>query len=264
MADASLLYALARVAGTTRSLPDAFTGAEIDASMAAIAARISSWIALDGSIRPEGVVPSRSDPDALPGIALLGLAAYWRHMGTDGAIDWSSVFNWYRKRFELLAPWDLAISHSRLWPLVSQLTGEKRYGNFALEAADWMCANQLQADGSFLCGESRSGLPAGPSSQTAHIAEGIAAAWGWAASLGDAERCRRYERSWRRAMGFLDRLLVRDDDTYWMPEPAVAVGAVRTAQWAYELRADSSARALAALMAGAAAQESVVGLSSNP
>jgi hypothetical protein len=238
-----------------------------------IASRIASWVAPNGSLLPEGVTPSRSDPDCLPGMALLAVATYSVATARDLSVDWPRVFNWYRTRFELVHPWDLAAWHSRLWPVVSLLTGDSRYGELALEMADWMCHNQLEVDGSFLSNSSNidDAFPPGPSSQVAPIAESIASAWRWAASIGDAARCRCYEQTWLRAMGFLDRLLVRGrdvrghdvrgDDTYWMPQPAIAIGAIRTTQSSYELRADSSSHALSALIMGLDAQESTLRIS---
>jgi hypothetical protein len=253
-ADAQLLFALARSAGASRSASGVSTPAEDSTAtvMHLLAGRVASWVTKDGSVRPEGVTPSRSDPDVLAGVALLALATYCRATCRDLAVDWARSLAWYRNRFELLHPWELATWHCQVWPVVSHLTGDARFGQLSLDCADWMCGLQMEADGSFLseASENGGGAPGGASSQVARIARGVATSWGWAASVGDEGRCRRYRDSWTRAMRFLDRLLVRADDTYWMPDPGVAIGAIRTSQACYELRADSTSDALAAVMAG--------------
>ena len=260
-ADASLLCFLAEYIDTIRGLVHGAMGRElVSAAIDGLADEILSWVEQDGSLIPRGIKRSRSDQDTLPGRALLALATYSKATGRSFALDWQRVLSWYRTRFELLHPWDLAAWHSRVWPTVSRLTGDTRYGEFSLELADWMCRNQLEIDGSFLSevSDDNDGPPAGPSSRVALIAEGIVSAWRWAIEIGDEARCQRYERAWLGAMAFLDRLLVRSCDTYWMPEPSLAVGAIRTSQSTYELRADSSSHALAALMAGLDAQQAAL------
>ena len=42
-------------------------------------------------------------------------------------------------------------------------------------------------------------------------------------------------------MTFMSRLVVRVEDTFWMPEPPMIIGAVRGALTSYELRADQPA-----------------------
>jgi hypothetical protein len=49
-------------------------------------------------------------------------------------------------------------------------------------------------------------------------------------------------------MGFLDRLTVRREDTFWMAEPDRALGGVRAALFTADLRIDYSAHTLRALL----------------
>jgi orotate phosphoribosyltransferase/AMMECR1 domain-containing protein len=216
-----------------------------------LASRIERWIREDGSVRPEGVTPSRSDADFLPGNALLALVRYLLATRRRTDVNWSVIRAWYERRFSQVHPWALAAWHCQIWPLVSALTGDRSHLEFAFALADWMCGRQLRADGSFLTDLSRSG----PSFHTAMAAIGIAAAWHAALEVGESERCTRYRDSWLGAMAFLDRLLIRADDAYWMAEPAVAVGAVRGIPASYELRVDCTSETLLALHEGLRASE---------
>jgi hypothetical protein len=49
-------------------------------------------------------------------------------------------------------------------------------------------------------------------------------------------------------MGFLDRLTVRGEDTFWMAGPDRALGGVRAALFTADLRVDYSAHTLRALL----------------
>jgi hypothetical protein len=80
-----------------------------------------------------------------------------------------------------------------------------------------MTDQQLRADGSFF-----TYMAPSPSWHTASTAAAIAAL-----RVGDRERARRYGASWEQAMTFLDRLMVREDDAYWMPRPEIAIGGIR-------------------------------------
>jgi orotate phosphoribosyltransferase/AMMECR1 domain-containing protein len=257
MADAWLLCTLSQCMAVAQktgkaSIPD---WAE---AMHTLALRIACWIRTDGSVLPEGTPRSCSDQDSLPGAALLSLATYCLANSKDLGVNWPRIRDRYLLRFELLHPLDLARYHCPLWLAVSRLTGEAHYAEAALAMADWMCANQLDADGSFLCESSEAGdaLSAGPSSHVASIACGISSAWQWAVSAGDTAHSQRYQHAWTRAMVFLDRLLVRRYDTYWMPLPSIAVGGIRTRQSSYELKSNSCSDALAALLNGLDAQKS--------
>jgi hypothetical protein len=209
-----------------------------------LAERVRAWVRPDGSVRPEDALPSTTDADYLPGNALLALVRYSQVSGHRLDVDWVAAREWYTRRFRLLHPWGLAYWHCQLWPAVARLTGDASHLAFPFEVADWMTERQLRADGSFLTDM----CPTGPSWHTACAAIGVAAACRAAVEIGDAERADRYATSWRDALRFLDRLIVRPDDAYWMPDPVIAVGGIRATVASYEMRIDATSETLQALL----------------
>jgi hypothetical protein len=228
--------------GAVSALGDA---SRITAPVHRIAARLGKWIRPDGSIRPEGALPSTTDADRLPGEVLLALARYSETTGHALDIDWAGIRAWYERRFRLLHPWALAYWHCQAWTQIAQLTGDDRHLGFVFEMADWMVDQQLRADGSFF-----TDMAPSPSWHTACPAAGIAEAWRAALRVGEAERARPYRTSWEGAMSFLDRLIVRADDAYWMPRPEIAIGGIRAMPASFEQRVDSTTETLQALLRG--------------
>ena len=51
-------------------------------------------------------------------------------------------------------------------------------------------------------------------------------------------------------MTFLDHLMVREDDAYWMPRPEIAIGGIRAMPASFEQRVDSTSETLQALLRG--------------
>jgi hypothetical protein len=111
--------------------------------------------------------------------------------------------------------------------------------------ADWMAEHQLRADGSFF-----TNMAPSPSWHTGCPAAGMVEAWRAALRVGEAERARRYRTSWEAATRFLDRLIVRADDAYWMPRPEIAIGGIRAMPASFQQRVDSTSETLQALLRG--------------
>ena len=206
----------------------------------ALADAVARWVRPDGCIRPPQVPPVRSDQDVLPGVVLLALARYRAATGHDVPLNLPALLGWYRRRFELVHPWGLAIWQAKAW---AELPADG--AEFVFELADWMCGRQLRVDGSFLIDTD----PIAPTFANALVADAIGTAARLASGRGDDRRTERYTASWRAAMGFLDRLLVRAEDTFWMPDPRRAVGGVRTALAAGELRVDYTSYTVDAVLA---------------
>lgn len=221
-----------------------------------LALRLASWVRPDGAIRPPGVPPTASDPDYLPGAVLVGLARHRRAGREPVAVDLSAVLRFYRRRFRACRSWSLAAWHAQAW---SECRAAGMLGPddgdaaaFVMELADWMVDRQLRADGSYLIDLGARG----PSVLTGFAAEGVGAAWRLAETLGDTARAARFGESWRAAMTWLDRLVVRPMDTYWMRDPQVATGGVRGWPSSADLRVDHSSHVLRALLHGVVATAS--------
>ncbi len=218
-----------------------------DPATDALAAHVAAWVRPDGSVRSAGMTPTRSEPDFLPGAAVLGLARHRRAGGTVD-IDTAAVVAFYRRRFRHLGSWGLAAWHAQAWVEWIRLgaDADEELAAFVFELADWMVDRQLRVDGSYLVD-----LGARvPGVLTGFVAEGVGAAWRLAEALGDEARADRYARSWAAAMGFLDRLTVRAEDTFWMADPAAALGGVRAGLATAELRVDYTSHTLCALLRG--------------
>ncbi|NMO93245.1 hypothetical protein [Actinomycetospora sp. TBRC 11914] len=211
-----------------------------------LARHLAGWVRADGSVREPGVVPTRSEPDYMPGAVVLALARYHRagRLGVD--VDADQVLAFHRRRFRCLRPWSLASWQAQGWAEWhrSGAPGAHAAPEFVFELADWMVDRQLRVDGSYLVDlGSRA-----PTVLTGFVAEGVGAAWRLAEDLGESARARCYADSHRAAMGFLDRLLVRREDTFWMAEPERALGGVRAALAMAEVRIDYPAHTLGALL----------------
>ena len=211
-----------------------------------LARHLAGWARPDGSVREPGVVPTRSEPDYLPGAVVLALARYHRSGRTPVEVDADALLAFSRRRFRRLRPWSVASWQAQGWAEWHR-AGAPDGGaaaEFVFEIADWMVGQQLRVDGSYLVDlGSRA-----PTVLTGFVAEGVGAAWRLADDLGDRARARRYRDSHRAAMGFLDRLTVRREDTFWMAEPDRALGGVRAALFTADLRIDYSAHTLRALL----------------
>ena len=197
-------------------------------------------------MREPGVVPTRSEPDYLPGAVVLALARYHRSGRPRVDVDADALLAFSRRRFRCLRPWSVASWQAQGWAEWHRAgaPGGDAAAEFVFEIADWMVSQQLRVDGSYLVDlGSRA-----PTVLTGFVAEGIGAAWRLADDLGDRARARRYADSHRAAMGFLDGLVVRREDTFWTAEPDRALGGVRAALFTADLRVDYSAHTLRALL----------------
>jgi hypothetical protein len=249
MTDACVLHVAALVGAESSLL-----GATRD-----LAARLSGWITPDGAVLAEGAIRSDSNQDFLPGVTILALARYIGRTQCDLNVDWRAIRTFYRRRFRLLHPWGLALWHSIAWSVIAAVTGDQEDAAFSFEIADWLGDQQLRADGSFLTNLD----PTGQSFHTACAARGVAAAWQLALARDDVRRAASYRRVWQRAMEFVSRLIVRPEDTFWMPEPTMVVGAVRNSLTNYELRADQNGYTILALIGGLSTESSGTSIHTN-
>lgn len=212
----------------------------------ALVRKIGSWVRPDGSVRPPDVLACAADHDYLPGIALMALSSYAQETGVPLEIDWECICRWYQRRADLIHPWGLMTWHAQVWHQVARLTGESGYDEVSMQLAAWMAERQLDCDGSFLTDM----YDQGASFHTGFAAEGIAAGWRSAVLLGNDDRAKTFEQSWRSAMTFMDRLLVRREDTFWMPDPVLAAGGIRCAPASSDMRVDYTSHTMMAVIGG--------------
>jgi hypothetical protein len=133
------------------------------------------------------------------------------------------------------------------WASMFRLTGDGDMAAFVFELADWALRYQLVKNGAFLVDYHTSR----PSFDTACVLEGIAKARAIAAETGDGVTRRAYRTSWKQGTAFMDRLIVREEDTFAMPNPRRSLGGVRESLTASLVRIDYMAHSLLALVKGA-------------
>ena len=176
----------------------------------------------------------------------MALSSYAQETGVPLEIDWECICRWYQRRADLIHPWGLMTWHAQVWHQVARLTGESGYDEVSMQLAAWMAERQLDCDGSFLTDM----YDQGASFHTGFAAEGIAAGWRSAVLLGNDDRAKTFEQSWRSAMTFMDRLLVRREDTFWMPDPVLAAGGIRCAPASSDMRVDYTSHTMMAVIGG--------------
>jgi hypothetical protein len=188
-----------------------------------------------------------SDHDLFPGSALRMAASIAELDGPQTlppSLD--QHLNWNRRRFGLLHSWGMVFWQTQGWAALHALTGANSMAAFVFELADWATSYQLEKNGAFLVDYA----PDGPGFHTACVLEALANVWSVARRTGHSERERHYRESWERGVRFIDRLIIRDDDTFAMREPARAVGGVRQSLTSSVVRIDYVAHALLALVNG--------------
>jgi hypothetical protein len=206
----------------------------------ALADRLAALVQSNGRLceRPlqRGVTP---DNDYLPGGILLALARYWS--GRGDTPDLSRTLTWYRRRFRIAHPWGLVGWQTQAWAVLARRTPE--YAVFVFEMADYLLEWQHERTGAFMADLGSPGL----SFHTGWLCEGLADAWRLAEEHGDGARATRYAHGCDAGFRFLQRLFIRDEDTFCTPRPDLARGGVRGALNTSEVRIDYVSHVLTAL-----------------
>jgi len=234
LADAVLL-AGASVCGLARTR----VGAEI-------AERVFSFLHGSGWI---GVGPKRldnpQDQEFVPGAVVWAIANYCRATQSPMPIALGAARRFYTHRFQEHPTWGCSWL-AQGWAAVNDLTPDIDAAQLAFAAADWVGSQQLEKNGAFL--EDMS--PDEPSFNTGFVAEGVASAWHAAVALNETERAKRYEQSWRKAIGFVRILTLEPSDVFPFALPGAAVGGVRCTLSRASIRIDQVSHALHALVEG--------------
>jgi orotate phosphoribosyltransferase/AMMECR1 domain-containing protein len=183
--------------------------------------------------------------DYAPGQALLALgAATLRGACEARRPDIDRALRYYRMRFRHNHSWGAVAWLSQAFPVWATVLGDETLRAFAYEIADWALTFQSAKSGAFL----NDHQPDTPGATTALYLEGIAAVGAAAHAGGDSARDTRYRRAAAAGLRFLDRLVYQDRDAAVLPNPAWALGGVRSSLTASEVRTDYVHHALAALV----------------
>jgi orotate phosphoribosyltransferase len=207
-----------------------------------------------GLFKPDGMISEvaegfrmGTDPDILPGVALVAVGRYAQHTGVGCEMPaLETQLAWYRRRFRLCRPWAMIGWQMQGWSVINEIAAAPGAVDFVFEMADWAIHSQLDSNGAFLTDLAL----VEPGFHTAYVAEGIAAAWRQALCRGHRKRADHYAGSWMRSMQFMDTLVLRPTDCPLLPNPAKALGGVRASAIDARLRVDYAAHHLRALVRG--------------
>ncbi len=210
-----------------------------------LAARVRGFFHADGAItwQPEGRRLD-SDQDLFPGGALRMAASVAEVEGPEFLPrSLNEHLKWYRRRFELQHSWGMVFWHIQGWAAIHALAPDPAMASFVHELAEWALDRQLDKNGAFLVDYA----PDGPGFHTACVMEALADAWAMARREQDDARADKYREAWERGMEFVDRLIIREEDTFAMREPSRALGGVRQSLTGSTVRIDYVAHTLLAL-----------------
>lgn len=154
------------------------------------------------------------------------------------------AFRYYRHRFRYKrgfgqVSW-LMQAFARWW----LATREQELSQFVFEVGGWILEYQQQKTGAFTNDHQCDT----PGYTTAIYLEGLASAWVVASELGDSQLRSLYRDSSRRALEFLDSLIIQERDYSVLPNPEFASGALRCSVYRSEVRIDAVQHLLSALL----------------
>jgi orotate phosphoribosyltransferase/AMMECR1 domain-containing protein len=183
--------------------------------------------------------------DYAPGQALLALA----RSAQLGAADVQAeairrALRHYRIRFRHNHHWGAVAWLSQAFLGWGRVFDGQALIGFAYEIVDWALRFQSHKSGAFL----NDHQPDSPGATTAVYLEAVGAVRAAAETAGDGDRERRYRGAGDRAVAFLDRLVYQDRDIPVLPNPAWAIGGVRSSVNSSDVRIDYVHHALSALL----------------
>lgn len=202
---------------------------------------------------PHGRIATHPNPDPFldpyqdyfPGQVLLALAMAVAENATEIDVErLRRSFNYYRHRFRYKrhfgqVTW-LLQAFAKWW----HVTNQQEFADFVFEVADWLLGYQQETTGAFINDHQFDT----PGYTTAVYLEGIAAALS-VAEQTDKQRCAAYNRSFRRGVEFLDRLIIQERDRRILPNLDFALGGLRQGLHYSEIRTDFVQHSLSALLA---------------
>jgi hypothetical protein len=158
--------------------------------------------------------------------------------------------DWHREhRNPAFVPWHLQ-AHYALWKALGDDEAEfkQQLLDFSFEIADWLCDVQQwdESDGvtypdekgRFYAPNEKYGVP--HASSTGVYIEGLIDAWQFARDVGDETRKERYRVALIRGIRSMMQLQFVDDvDLFYVADPRLIIGGVRTAEYKSDIRCDN-------------------------
>jgi len=234
-ADAELLLGLSALGGV----------AALDVRGLRLYEKLAATLRRDGRVDGCEKRHLGADHDFLPGLVLLAISSY--ASGRMDLPDFDPQLHWYQRRFELLKSWGMIGWHPQAW-LRIWAAGQQSDAlvDFVRQMVDWALVHQHRNTGAFLTDLSVTG----PSFHTAFIMEGVADAATLLSAVGEEKVAQAYINSWLQGYQFVDRLIIREQDTFCMKDPDKALGGVRPTLASTAVRIDFVSHAVQAIIKG--------------
>jgi AMMECR1 domain-containing protein/orotate phosphoribosyltransferase len=184
--------------------------------------------------------------DYAPGQALLALArATAADICPPPGDKLVRSLRYYRMRFRQNHSWGAVAWLTQAFVAWGAALGDRALTVFAYEIADWALAYQSDKTGAFVNDHQVDT----PGATTAVYLEALASVLAATRAEGDAARERTYRQACAKALPFLDQLVYQRRDAAVLPNPAWAIGGLRTSVTASDVRLDHVHHALAAVTA---------------
>jgi orotate phosphoribosyltransferase len=212
--------------------------------MCSLAHELHQLIRHDGAIFASGSQRVAADVDILSGLVILALnESSRRTREAVDSLDFGPTLAFYRHRFALIHPWSMVWWHAQAW-LRCPTPGAREFG---FDIVDWALSRQSRLSGAFIIDTVS---PYRNSFLTACVLEAVADAWRVAAETGDANRAAQYSAAWQHGITFVESLVLRAGDEFFIPNGRRALGGVRPTLVDSNLRIDYAGHALLALGKG--------------
>jgi hypothetical protein len=183
--------------------------------------------------------------DFFPGQVLLALAHACRvgRSQVDQELL-SRAFDFYRHRFRYKRCFAQVSWHMQAFTAWWHVLREPDFANYVFEIADWLVGYQQTVGGGFINEEQQDT----PGYTTALYLEGLGAATRLAEAVGDHPRATRYRAACEKGFRFVHGLVIQEPMTTLLPNPAWAIGGVRTSLVQDQVRIDFVQHALSAVL----------------
>jgi orotate phosphoribosyltransferase/AMMECR1 domain-containing protein len=220
-------------------------GAEVRSS--AVLSRLWGQIDLHGRFvtHRDSIAADAAYQDYAPGQALLALACAVEHGGAEFRSEQlRRALRYYRMRFRQNHHWGAVAWLTQAFSDWGLLLNDPSIIAFAYEIVDWALQFQSEQTGAFLNDHQADS----PGATTALYLEALAKVRTAAEVEGNMMREQRYRVACEGALRFLDRLVYQERDLAVLPNPAAAIGGLRTSLTASDVRTDYVHHALGATL----------------